>query len=82
MIYAGTKGYLDNVPVDRVKEWQANFMRALSTQFAELANGIAEKKTLDDTQEATTERCTECLQCELELGEARPNRRAFFVLNR
>jgi F-type H+/Na+-transporting ATPase subunit alpha len=51
LIYAGTKGYLDNVPLDRVKEWQANFMRALGTQFAELANGIAEKKTLDDAQE-------------------------------
>lgn len=53
LIYAGTKGYLDNVTVDRVKEWQGVFLRTFNTQFAELANGIAEKKTLDDAQEAT-----------------------------
>ncbi len=52
LIYAGTKGYLDNVTVDRVKEWQNVFLRAFNTQFAELANGIGEKKTLDEAQEA------------------------------
>lgn len=53
LIYAGTKGYLDNVTVDRVKEWQSVFLRTFNTQFAELANSIADKKTLDDAQEAT-----------------------------
>ncbi len=53
LIYAGTKGYLDNVTVDRVKEWQAAFLRTFNTQFSELANSIGEKKTLDDAQEAT-----------------------------
>jgi F-type H+-transporting ATPase subunit alpha len=52
LIYAGTKGYLDNVPVDRVREWQTTFLRTYNTQFGELANSIGEKKTLDDTQEA------------------------------
>lgn len=52
LIYAGTKGYLDNVTVDRVKEWQAAFLRTFNTQFSELANSIGEKKTLDDAQEA------------------------------
>ncbi|MBA3869703.1 MAG: F0F1 ATP synthase subunit alpha [Anaerolineae bacterium] len=53
LIYAGTKGYLDNVTVDRVREWQTVFLRTLNTQYAELINGIGEKKTLDDAQEAT-----------------------------
>ncbi|MEZ4666694.1 MAG: F0F1 ATP synthase subunit alpha [Anaerolineae bacterium] len=52
LIYAGTKGYLDNVSVDRVKEWQSGFIRAYATQFAELSNGVADKKTLDDAQES------------------------------
>jgi F-type H+-transporting ATPase subunit alpha len=52
LIYAGTKGHLDHVPVDRVKEWQAGFLRAFNTQFSELANNIAEAKTLTDDQEA------------------------------
>ncbi len=51
LIYAGTKGYLDNVTVDRVKEWQTVFLRAFNTQFAELATSIGEKKTLDEAQE-------------------------------
>ncbi|MCA0453285.1 MAG: F0F1 ATP synthase subunit alpha [Chloroflexi bacterium] len=53
LIYAGTKGYLDNVTVERVKEWQSIFLRTFNTQFAELANSIGDKKTLDDAQEAT-----------------------------
>jgi len=52
LIYAGTKGYLDNVPVDRVREWQTTFLRTFNTQFADLAISVGEKKTLDDTQEA------------------------------
>ncbi len=52
LIYAGTKGYLDAVPVDRVKEWQAGFLRAFNTQFASVANAIAESKALSDEQEA------------------------------
>src|SRR4051794_16232855 len=40
LIYAGTKGYLDNVSVDRVKEWQGTFLRTLNTQYAELATSI------------------------------------------
>ncbi len=52
LIYAGTKGHLDNVPVDRVKEWQAAFVRAFNTQFSDVANSIAETKTLNDEQEA------------------------------
>jgi F-type H+-transporting ATPase subunit alpha len=46
LIYAGTKGYLDNVPVDRVKQWQEGFLRAFNTQFAEVSNGINEQKDL------------------------------------
>ncbi len=52
LIYAGTKGYLDNVSVDRVKEWQTGFLRAFNTQFSDLSSNIAETKTMTDDQEA------------------------------
>ncbi len=52
LIYAGTKGYLDNATVDRVKEWQAGFIRAFNTQFAALSASIGDNKTLNDEQEA------------------------------
>jgi len=51
LIYAGTKGYLDAVPVDRVKEWQAAFLRVFNTQYGDIANAIAESKALPDDQE-------------------------------
>ncbi|MBZ0276824.1 MAG: F0F1 ATP synthase subunit alpha [Anaerolineae bacterium] len=41
LIYAGTNAMLDHVPVERVKEWQAAFLRAYHTQFADVADGIA-----------------------------------------
>jgi F-type H+/Na+-transporting ATPase subunit alpha len=52
VLYAGTKGLIDNVPVDRVKEWQAAFLRAYHTQFSEIANDIHTTRTLNDEQEA------------------------------
>jgi len=52
LIYAGTKGYLDNVPVDRVKEWQTAFLRAFNTQFNDVANAIAESRDLSADTEA------------------------------
>jgi F-type H+-transporting ATPase subunit alpha len=51
-IYAGTRGYLDNVPVDRVNEWQTGFLRAFNTQFADASNGIAESNDLSSETEA------------------------------
>ncbi len=52
LIYAGTKGYLDAVPVERVKEWQNGFLRAFNTQFAAVSTGITETKTLSDELES------------------------------
>ncbi|MBZ0299324.1 MAG: F0F1 ATP synthase subunit alpha, partial [Anaerolineae bacterium] len=40
IIYAGTNGMLDQVPVERVGEWKADFLRAFNTQFAAVANQI------------------------------------------
>lgn len=40
VIYAGTNGMLDNVPVDQVPRWKEEFLRAYNTQFAEIANQI------------------------------------------
>ena len=40
IIYAGTNGLLDEVPVDRVAQWKEDFLRSYNTQFGELANQI------------------------------------------
>ncbi len=58
VIFAGTEGLLDVVPVDRVSEWKEDFRRALHTQFAALAETMQnEAKTglSDETKEQLTE---------------------------
>lgn len=40
IIFAGTNGHLDEVEVERVKEWQQSFLRAYHSQFSEVANEI------------------------------------------
>ena len=48
VIYAGTQGYLDKVPVARVREWEAGFVRYLRSERAEVLSEIDKKKALDD----------------------------------
>jgi F-type H+-transporting ATPase subunit alpha len=54
LIYAGTNGLLDGIPVDRVGAWKNDFLRAMRGQFAALGREIAEtaKKGLGDETKA------------------------------
>ncbi len=47
-IYAGTQGYLDKVPTDRVKEWEGAFSRFMKSERAGVLEEIESKKALDD----------------------------------
>jgi F-type H+/Na+-transporting ATPase subunit alpha len=51
VIYAGTKGYLDSIPVGRVQEFQNAFLQYVETSAADLRSGLAEKKELTDDLE-------------------------------
>jgi F-type H+-transporting ATPase subunit alpha len=48
LIFAGTRSLIDQVPVDRVKEWQAGFLRTFNTQYSELAATIGTGAWNDD----------------------------------
>jgi F-type H+-transporting ATPase subunit alpha len=48
VIYAGTQGFLDKVPVARVREWEAGFVRYLKSEEPELLAAIDKAKALDD----------------------------------
>jgi F-type H+-transporting ATPase subunit alpha len=48
VIYAGTQGFLDKVPVARVREWEAGFVRFLKSAQKELLEAIEKQKALDD----------------------------------
>jgi F-type H+-transporting ATPase subunit alpha len=53
IIFAGTNGYLDKVPVDRVKEWETGFLRFMETQHPEVGQAILRDLRLnEDTEKA------------------------------
>jgi len=48
ILYAVINGYLDDVPVDRVTDFENRFLEFLETQHAEIGKTIAESKELSD----------------------------------
>jgi F-type H+-transporting ATPase subunit alpha len=51
-LYAGTRGMLDTIPVERVKEWQAAFLRAYHSQYGAVADAIESSGAVTDETEA------------------------------
>jgi F0F1-type ATP synthase alpha subunit len=48
-LYAGTQGHIDKVPVARVREWEAGFVRFLKSERPDVLSTIEKQKALDDT---------------------------------
>jgi len=48
VLYAGTQGHLDKVPVARVREWEGGFVRFLKSERPEVLAEIDKQKALDD----------------------------------
>ena len=53
VLFAGTRGMIDHIPVDRVKEWQAAFLRAYHSQHADIADSIEQNKALPEELESS-----------------------------
>ncbi|MBV9475844.1 MAG: F0F1 ATP synthase subunit alpha [Acidobacteria bacterium] len=52
IIYAATNGYLDDIPLPKVSEAEANFHLFMSSNHPEIGQAIAETKDLSDETEA------------------------------
>jgi F-type H+-transporting ATPase subunit alpha len=52
IILAGTGGYIDTVPVNRMSAWQADFLRAFHTQYAAVAE-LVKKESKSGLSEET-----------------------------
>jgi F-type H+-transporting ATPase subunit alpha len=53
LILAGTGGYLDSIPVNRMAAWQADFLRAFHTQYGSVSEALkkeAKSGVTDETQ--------------------------------
>jgi F-type H+-transporting ATPase subunit alpha len=48
VLLAGTSGYADHVPVDKVLQWETDLLRFMSSSHPEIIKEIVEKKVLDD----------------------------------
>jgi len=48
VLLAGTSGYADHVPVDKVRQWETDLLRFMSSSHPEIIKEIVEKKVLDD----------------------------------
>ncbi len=48
LIYAGTRGHLDNVEVEHVHEWETKFLTFMKDQKPEVREELGEKLDLDD----------------------------------
>ena len=48
IIYAVNNGYLDDVPVERVREWETGFHEFMDLQNPQILQGIREGKVLTD----------------------------------
>jgi F-type H+-transporting ATPase subunit alpha len=48
VILAGTSGYADHVPVEKMDQWQTELLRFMSNSHPEIGKEIIEKKALSD----------------------------------
>ena len=48
VLYAATKGYVDAIAVERVRDWEQGYHEYLETQAPELLKNINERKALDE----------------------------------
>ena len=52
VIFAGTNGFVDNVPLDRMAQWQTDLIRYMETSFPEIGKDIVVKKAISDDNRA------------------------------
>jgi F-type H+-transporting ATPase subunit alpha len=51
-IFAGTRGYLDDVPVDRISDFERSLLRFLEQNHPDLEKAIAEEGSVSAELEA------------------------------
>jgi F-type H+-transporting ATPase subunit alpha len=51
IIYAGTRGFADNVPIERMGAWENDLLRYMESSHPEVGRDIAEKKRITEENE-------------------------------
>jgi F-type H+-transporting ATPase subunit alpha len=56
IIYAVTNGFLDDVPVDAIRDWERGFHVFMAEQFPQVGQQIRERKVLSKESEGELKR--------------------------
>jgi F-type H+-transporting ATPase subunit alpha len=59
IIYAGTNGYMDNVALANVREFELELYRFIESRYPKLFSGIADKRQLDDELKAALDKAVQ-----------------------
>jgi len=51
VFYAGTNGYADTIPLEKMKKWETDLIRYLGTSHPDLGRDIAERKQISPETE-------------------------------
>ncbi|MCB0117973.1 MAG: F0F1 ATP synthase subunit alpha [Anaerolineales bacterium] len=52
VIFAGTNGFADGVPLDKMEQWQSELIRYMETSYPEIGKDIIAKRTITDDNRA------------------------------
>jgi F-type H+-transporting ATPase subunit alpha len=59
IIYVVTNGYLDDVPVGKIRQWEADFLEFVTASHPEVGRGIRSRRVLDDELTAQLKKAIE-----------------------
>jgi F-type H+/Na+-transporting ATPase subunit alpha len=62
VIYAVTNGHLDDVPVNKVREWERGFLDYMSGQYPQVLERLRNEKALSKETEADLKRGVEAFK--------------------
>ena len=52
VIFAGTNGYADNVPLEKMAQWQADLIRYMAASYPEIGKDLVARKAISDDNRA------------------------------
>ena len=62
VLFAGTNGYADQVPVASMAQWQADLLKFMEASYPEIGRDISEKKMITDSNRVSMTRALEAFR--------------------
>ena len=62
VLFAGTNGYADQVPLTSMAQWQSDLLKFMESSYPEIGRDIAEKKMITDSTRASMARALDAFR--------------------